>query len=88
MVVEPRIPPALVGIVIIAGFMSDVATLLYFAMICSFVSTPFFALLNFSLVRSGTNKVTGGLFWLGVFGFLYLAGFSILFIVYEAGLLK
>ena len=79
---------SLVGIVIIAGFMSDVATLLYFAMICSFVSTPFFALLNFSLVRSGTNKVTGGLFWLGVFGFLYLAGFSILFIVYEAGLLK
>lgn len=77
---------SLVGIVIIAGFMSDVATLLYFAMICSFVSTPFFALLNFSLVRSGTNKVTGGLFWLGVFGFLYLAGFSILFIVYEAGL--
>lgn len=79
---------SLVGIVIIAGFMSDVATLLYFAMICSFVSTPFLALLNFSLVRSGTNKVTGGLFWLGVFGFLYLAGFTILFIVYEAGLLK
>ncbi|MGO5129984.1 hypothetical protein [Mitsuokella jalaludinii] len=79
---------ALAGIVIIAGFMSDVAKLLYFAMICSFVSTPFFALLNFSLVRNGTNKVTGGLFWLGVFGFLYLAGFTILFIVYEAGLLK
>ena len=79
---------SLVGIVIIAGFMSDVATLLYFAMICSFVSTPFFALLNFSLVRSGAHKVTGGLFWLGVFGFLYLAGFTILFIVYEAGLLK
>ena len=39
-------------------------------------------------MRSGTNKVMGGLFWLGVFGFLYLAGFSILFIVYEAGLLK
>lgn len=79
---------SLVGIVIIAGFMSDVATLLYFAMICSFVSTPFFALLNFSLVRSGAHKVTGGLFWLGVFGFLYLAGFTILFIVYEAGLLR
>ena len=57
-------------------------------MICSFVSTPFFALLNFSLVRTGANKVKGGLFWLGVFGFLYLAGFTILFIAYEAGLLR
>ena len=79
---------ALIGIVIISGFMSDVATMLYFAMICSFVSTPFFALLNFSLVRTGANKVKGGLFWLGVFGFLYLAGFTILFIAYEAGLLR
>ncbi|MDO4698620.1 MAG: divalent metal cation transporter [Pasteurellaceae bacterium] len=75
------------GIVIITMFMSDVATMLRFAMICSFVSTPIFAWLNLSLVLKGEHRVKGGLFWLSIIGLLYLTGFTLLFIAHQAGLL-
>ena len=74
-----------IGIIIILFFMSDVAQLLSFAMICSFVSTPIFAWLNFSLVLKGEHRVKGGLFWLAVVGLTYLTGFTLLFIAYEFG---
>ena len=74
-----------IGIIIILFFMSDVAKLLSFAMICSFVSTPIFGWLNFSLVLKGEHRVKGGLFWLAVVGLTYLTGFTLLFIAYEFG---
>lgn len=76
-----------IGILIITVFMSDVAKMLTFAMICSFVSTPIFAWLNFSLVLKGEHRVKGGLFWLAVVGLIYLTGFTILFIAKETGLI-
>ncbi|VEI44476.1 manganese transporter NRAMP [Actinobacillus equuli] len=59
-------------------FMSDVAKMLSFAMICSFVSTPIFAALNLSLVLKGEHKVKGGLFWLSIAGLIYLSAFTLL----------
>lgn len=78
---------AVVGIIIITMFMSDVATLLSFAMICSFVSTPIFAWLNLSLVLQG-KQVKGGLLWLSIIGLIYLTGFALLFIVHQLGFLS
>lgn len=70
------------GIIIITLFMSDVAKMLSFAMICSFISTPVFAWLNLSLVMKGEHKVRGGLFWLSIIGLIYLTAFTLLFIAY------
>lgn len=72
-----------IGIIIITFFMSDVAALLTFAMICSFVSTPIFAWLNFSLVLKGEHRATGGLFWLAVVGLTYLSAFTLLFLAHQ-----
>ncbi|MGQ0287161.1 NRAMP family divalent metal transporter [Pasteurellaceae bacterium 22721_9_1] len=77
-----------IGIIIITMFMSDVATMLRFAMICSFVSTPVFAWLNLSLVLKGEHKVTGGLFWLSIIGLVYLTAFTLLFIAHQMGWLS
>lgn len=76
------------GLSVIIFFMSDVATMLKFAMTTSFVSTPLFAWLNFSLVRKGEHKVEGALFWLAVAGLIYLSGFALLYIVWQLGLLS
>ncbi|WP_373778723.1 NRAMP family divalent metal transporter [Glaesserella sp.] len=77
-----------IGIMIITLFMRDVATMLNFAMICSFVSTPVFAWLNLSLVLKGEHRVQGGLLWLSIAGLIYLSGFTLLFIAHQAGLLS
>ncbi|QGM81433.1 NRAMP family divalent metal transporter [Otariodibacter oris] len=79
---------AVVGIIIITMFMGNVASLLSFAMIGSFVSTPIFAWLNLSLVLKGEHKVSGGLFWLSIIGLIYLSAFAIFFIIYQLGLLN
>ncbi|WP_301099754.1 NRAMP family divalent metal transporter [Otariodibacter sp.] len=79
---------SIIGIIIITMFMGNVANLLRFAMIVSFVSTPIFAWLNFSLVLKGEHKVRGGLFWLSIVGVIYLSAFAIFFIVYQFGLLN
>lgn len=76
-----------IGILIISVFMSDVATMLKFAMISSFVSTPIFAWLNFSLVLKGEHRVTGGLFWLAVVGLIYLTAFALLFLAQQFGII-
>ncbi|QIW16443.1 hypothetical protein A4G20_08905 [Pasteurellaceae bacterium RH1A] len=70
------------GIIIIGGFMSDVAAMLNLAMICSFVSAPIFAWLNLSLVTQGEHRVRGGLYWLSIIGLIYLSAFTLLFIAY------
>lgn len=79
---------AAVGIIIITMFMSDVAIMLQFAMICSFVSTPIFAWLNLSLVLKGEHRVQGKLLWLSIIGLIYLTGFALLFIVHQLGMLN
>lgn len=79
---------AAIGIIIITMFMSDVATMLRFAMICSFVSTPVFAWLNLSLVLKGEHRVKGGLLWLSIIGLIYLTGFTLLFIAHQWGWLS
>lgn len=79
---------ALSGIIVITMFMSDVATMLRFAMIASFVSTPIFAWLNLSLVLKGEHRVKGGLLWLSIIGLMYLTAFTGLFIAHQAGLLS
>ncbi|QIM64851.1 NRAMP family divalent metal transporter [Frederiksenia canicola] len=79
---------AVSGIIIITMFMSDVAKMLRFAMICSFVSTPIFAWLNLSLVLKGEHRVKGGLLWLSIIGLIYLTGFALLFIVHQLGWLS
>lgn len=79
---------AVSGIIIITMFMSDVAKMLRFAMICSFVSTPIFAWLNLSLVLKGEYRVKGGLLWLSIIGLIYLTGFALLFIVHQLGWLS
>ncbi|MDY2946809.1 NRAMP family divalent metal transporter [Mannheimia varigena] len=76
-----------IGILIISVFMSDVAAMLKFAMISSFVSTPIFAWLNFSLVLKGEQRVTGGLFWLAVVGLIYLTAFALLFLAQQFGII-
>lgn len=79
---------SLIGIIILVAFMSDVAQMLTFAMICSFVSTPIFAALNLSLVLKGEHRVQGGLFWLSIIGLIYLSGFTLLFIAHQFGFLN
>lgn len=79
---------AISGIIVITMFMSDVATMLRFAMIASFVSTPIFAWLNLSLVLKGEHRVKGGLLWLSIIGLIYLTAFTLLFIAHQAGLLS
>lgn len=74
---------SLIGILIISQFMSDVATMLKFAMISSFVSTPVFAWLNFSLVLKGEHRAKGWLFWLAVIGLIYLTSFTLLFLAQQ-----
>ncbi len=74
---------ALIGILIISQFMSDVAKMLQFAMISSFVSTPVFAWLNFSLVLKGEHRAKGWLFWLAVIGLIYLTSFTLLFLAQQ-----
>ncbi|HBO38295.1 MAG TPA: hypothetical protein DD638_06500 [Pasteurellaceae bacterium] len=79
---------ALSGLAIIFYFNNAVGPMLKFAMIASFVSTPIFAWLNLSLVLKGDHKVKGGLFWLSIIGLIYLSGFTLLFIAYQAGWLS
>lgn len=71
---------AIVGIVIAFAFAGQVATMLRFAMIGSFITTPFFAYLNFKLVDSGEHHIAPWLKYLSWVGLIYLFGFAIFFI--------
>lgn len=79
---------SIIGIIIVLLFAGDVATLMRFAMIASFLTTPVYAYLNYSLVNNKEHKLSVWLNWLSIFGLIYLAGFTIFFLVYITGLLS
>ncbi|BAQ24193.1 NRAMP family divalent metal transporter [Streptococcus troglodytae] len=79
---------SIIGIIIVLLFAGDVATLMRFAMIASFLTTPVYAYLNYSLVNNKEHKLSAWLNWLSIFGLIYLAGFAIFFLVYITGLLS
>ena len=73
---------ALAGMAVILFFKSALGPMLTFAMTLAFVTTPVFAWLNFSLVRSEPaikhSLLLRGLTWLGL---VYLVGFAMAFVV-------
>ncbi len=79
---------SIIGIIIVLLFAGDVATLMRFAMIASFLTTPVYAYLNYSLVNNKEHKLSIWLNWLSIFGLIYLAGFATFFLVYITGLLS
>ncbi|MCB4971040.1 NRAMP family divalent metal transporter [Streptococcus mutans] len=79
---------SIIGIIIVLLFAGDVATLMRFAMIASFLTTPVYAYLNYSLVNNKEHKLSVWLNWLSIFGLIYLAGFAIFFLIYITGLLS
>lgn len=72
---------AVIGLVIVYLFAGNVATMLRFAMIASFITTPFFAYLNYSLVNNKEHQVKPRLKRLSIIGLIYLFGFTLLFII-------
>ncbi|WMS92486.1 divalent metal cation transporter [Pseudoalteromonas sp. HL-AS1] len=75
---------ALAGMAVILFFKSVLGPMLTFAMTLSFVTTPVFAWLNFSLVRSEPaikhSVLLRSLTWLGL---VYLVGFAVAFVVWK-----
>ena len=76
-----------VAMVIVFYFAGNVAAMMNFAMIFSFVSAPIYSYLNFSLVKDN-NRLPVWLWFLSVAGIIYLTGFTLFFLVYLCGLLK
>ncbi|WP_228517731.1 NRAMP family divalent metal transporter [Aliidiomarina indica] len=77
---------AAAGMVIILFFRGALSPMLTFAMTAAFLTTPFFAWLNFSLVRgSGENHARRTFLHLWAWvGLTYLIGFALIFIWYAA----
>lgn len=77
---------SLAGMAVILFFKSALGPMLTFAMTLAFLTTPIFAWLNFSLVRSVPSiqhsKVIRSLSWLGL---IYLVGFALVFLVWKLG---
>lgn len=77
---------SLAGMAVILFFKSALGPMLTFAMTLAFVTTPIFAWLNFSLVRSESSiqhsKLVRSLSWLGL---VYLVGFALVFLVWKLG---
>ena len=75
---------ALAGMAVILFFKSALGPMLTFAMTLAFLTTPIFAWLNFSLVRSVPtiqhSKLVRSLSWLGL---VYLVGFALVFLVWK-----
>ena len=59
----------LLGFIIVLLFAGDVATLMRFATIASFLTTPVYAYLNYSLVNNKEHKLSVWLNWLSIFWF-------------------
>ena len=76
---------ALVGLLIMIWMNAQLAGMLRFAMISAFITAPVFAWLNFSLVR-GREDLSPILRWLSYAGLVFLAGFTVLFLAAEVGL--
>lgn len=68
------------GMAIILFFQSALSPMLTFAMTLAFLTTPFFAWLNFSLVRG--KGISVGMSLLAWVGMIYLTAFSVLFLVW------
>jgi Mn2+/Fe2+ NRAMP family transporter len=68
------------GMAIILFFQSALSPMLTFAMTLAFLTTPFFAWLNFSLVRGmGISNGMNVLAWVGM---VYLSAFSLLYLLW------
>lgn len=68
------------GMAIILFFQTALSPMLTFAMTLAFLTTPFFAWLNFSLVRgTGISKGMNALAWVGM---VYLSAFSLLYLLW------
>jgi Mn2+/Fe2+ NRAMP family transporter len=66
------------GMAIIVFFQTALSPMLTFAMTLAFLTTPFFAWLNFSLARgTGISKAMNALAWVGM---IYLTAFSLLYL--------
>ena len=72
---------SIISLIIVYSFSGNVATMLRFAMIASFITTPFFGLLNYKLVNTKDHKVKPWLKVLSIIGLIYLFGFALFFIV-------
>lgn len=77
---------SLAGMAVILFFKSALGPMLTFAMTLAFLTTPIFAWLNFSLVRSEPSiqhsTAIRSLSWLGL---IYLVGFALMFLVWQLG---
>lgn len=71
---------AVIGILMVIFLSGNVALLLRFAMIASFLTTPFFAYLNYTLVNNREHKISKGLNILSIAGLVYLFGFALFFL--------
>lgn len=71
---------SIIGLIIVYLFSGNVATMLRFAMIASFITTPFFAVLNYKLVNNKEHQVKGWLKGLSIIGLIYLFGFALFFV--------
>ncbi len=68
------------GMAIILFFQTALSPMLTFAMTLAFVTTPFFAWLNFSLVRkTGISPAMNIFAWIGL---IYLSAFSLLYVLW------
>lgn len=72
---------SIISLIIVYLFSGNVATMLRFAMIASFITTPFFGLLNYKLVNNKEHKVKPWLKIMSIVGLIYLFGFTLFFIV-------
>ena len=71
---------SIIGGIIIYFFQGSVAPMLRFAMIASFLTTPFFALLNYLLVTGENKNLAKWLKALSILGLIFLCGFAFFFI--------
>lgn len=68
------------GMGVVLFFQSALSPMLSFAMTMAFLTTPFFAWLNFSLVRGkGVSKGMNALAWTGI---VYLSAFSLFYLLW------
>lgn len=70
---------AVFGLVIVLAFQGSVSLMLQFAMIASFLTTPFFALLNYILVVKENKQLPFWLKALAILGLIFLFGFALFF---------
>ena len=71
---------SIIGGIIIYFFQGSVAPMLRFAMIASFLTTPFFALLNYLLVTGENKNLAKWLKALSILGLIFHFGFAFFFI--------